>query len=184
MSESRDDVARLSGELAGKAAQVDQLTSLSLRGDATLQDYMASLKVGAGLQYSGCLIGLACQVCVLPDSKHLPLEACCLLAYGCLSSLCLFKSSQAGTLNKKRLYVFCCLCLQSLSAELRARKLEVDDLKAQIEAKDDALAAAGAETNQMHKVKFDSMENSKRKKHILLLCSAGLTLTRVCTWTS
>lgn len=44
------------------------------------------------------------------------------------------------------------LLLQSLSAELRARKLEVDDLKSQIEAKDDALAAAGAETHQMHKV--------------------------------
>ena len=45
-----------------------------------------------------------------------------------------------------------CVYLQSLSADLRARKLEVDDLKAQIEAKDDALAAAGAETQQMHKV--------------------------------
>eukprot|EP00878_Enallax_costatus_P033977 GHUV01037573.1.p1 GENE.GHUV01037573.1~~GHUV01037573.1.p1 ORF type:complete len:180 (+),score=78.49 GHUV01037573.1:608-1147(+) len=85
MSEFRDEVARLSGELAGKTAQVEQLTSLSLRGDATLQDYMASLK--------------------------------------------------------------------SLSADLRARKLEIGDLKAQIEAKDDALAAAGAETQQMHKVR-------------------------------
>lgn len=42
--------------------------------------------------------------------------------------------------------------LQSLSADLRARKLEIEDLKSQIEAKDDALAAAGAETSQMHKV--------------------------------
>lgn len=49
MSESRDEVARLSGELAGKTAQVEQLTSLSLRGDATLQDYMASLKVGGAM---------------------------------------------------------------------------------------------------------------------------------------
>jgi hypothetical protein len=43
--EARGEAARLAGELAARGAEVEQLTSLSLRGDATLQDYMASLKV-------------------------------------------------------------------------------------------------------------------------------------------
>jgi ABC-type enterochelin transport system substrate-binding protein len=46
-AESRAEAARLAGELAARDAEVEQLSSLSLRGDATLQDYMASLKVSA-----------------------------------------------------------------------------------------------------------------------------------------
>jgi hypothetical protein len=49
-AESRAKAARLAGELAARGAEVEQLTSLSLRGDATLQDYMASLKVGRAPQ--------------------------------------------------------------------------------------------------------------------------------------
>jgi hypothetical protein len=47
-ADARAEAARLAGELAARGAEVEQLTSLSLRGDATLQDYMASLKVGGG----------------------------------------------------------------------------------------------------------------------------------------
>lgn len=48
----------------------------------------------------------------------------------------------------------CCpAVLQSLSAELRSLQLELADCRSQLEAKDDALAAAGAETSNMHKVR-------------------------------
>ena len=35
-------------ELEARNHEVDQLTTLSLRGDATVQEYMANLKVGPG----------------------------------------------------------------------------------------------------------------------------------------
>jgi hypothetical protein len=44
-AEARGEVARLTGELAARTAEVEQLSSLSLRGDATLADCMAQLKV-------------------------------------------------------------------------------------------------------------------------------------------
>lgn len=47
-----------------------------------------------------------------------------------------------------------CLCvLQSLSAQLRSRELSLADAEAQLAAKDEALAAAGQETANMHKVR-------------------------------
>ncbi len=39
-------VARHKQELDLRQREVDQLTTLSLRGDATVQEYMAGLKVG------------------------------------------------------------------------------------------------------------------------------------------
>ena len=36
-------------ELEDRAREVDQLTTLSLRGDATVQEYMARLRVGQGM---------------------------------------------------------------------------------------------------------------------------------------
>lgn len=51
-ADARAEAARLAGELAARGAEVEQLTSLSLRGDATLQDYMASLKVRGALMLS------------------------------------------------------------------------------------------------------------------------------------
>jgi hypothetical protein len=44
--------------------------------------------------------------------------------------------------------------LQSLSGEVRSLQLELADARSQLEAKDDALAAAGAETANMHKVRM------------------------------
>jgi hypothetical protein len=42
--------------------------------------------------------------------------------------------------------------LQSLSAQLRSRELSLADAESQLAAKDEALAAAGQETANMHKV--------------------------------
>jgi hypothetical protein len=39
-------VARHKLELGARQQEVDQLTTLSLRGDATVQEYMTGLKVG------------------------------------------------------------------------------------------------------------------------------------------
>lgn len=63
-AESRAEAARLAGELAARSAEVEQLTSLSLRGDATLQDYMASLKVSRSRAWlgGGGLGGVACEL--------------------------------------------------------------------------------------------------------------------------
>lgn len=36
-------------DLDARRSEVEQLTTLSLRGDATVQEYMANLKVGDGL---------------------------------------------------------------------------------------------------------------------------------------
>lgn len=44
--------------------------------------------------------------------------------------------------------------LQSLSAQLRSRELSLADAEAQLAAKDEALAAAGQETANMHKVRL------------------------------
>lgn len=73
-SETRDEVARLAGELAGKTAQVEQLTSLSLRGDATLQDYMASLKVRLAACRSVCLV---CTACDIAETSRLSMMKAC-----------------------------------------------------------------------------------------------------------
>ncbi len=40
------EAGRLSGLLAQRSREVEQLTSLSLHGDATLQEYMTKIKVG------------------------------------------------------------------------------------------------------------------------------------------
>lgn len=46
----------------------------------------------------------------------------------------------------------CLVDLQSLSGQLRSRELSLADAESQLAAKDEALAAAGQETSNMHKV--------------------------------
>lgn len=134
------------------SAEVEQLTSLSLRGDATLQEYMSHLKVcvcvcGGGVRVcvglSPCpqtlcqqLVWLICLrwakshhkhatcLCPLPDTLHHAHDSHCVI----------------------------CKRLQSLSAQLRSRELSLADAESQLAAKDEALAAAGQETSNMHKV--------------------------------
>lgn len=43
-----DVIGQLRAELEVRHQEVEQLTTLSLRGDATVQEYMSNLKVGAG----------------------------------------------------------------------------------------------------------------------------------------
>lgn len=49
------------------------------------------------------------------------------------------------------------LYLQSLAAQLRSRELSLSDAESQLAAKDEALAAAGQETANMHKVRVQSL---------------------------
>lgn len=66
-------VARHKQELDLRQREVDQLTTLSLRGDATVQEYMAGLKVGTGhkarpqhdkaLPFAACMLSWVCAQC-------------------------------------------------------------------------------------------------------------------------
>lgn len=111
---------------------MEQLTSLSLRGDATLQEYMTHLKVRPHVVC--CL--RSCSPCrlltELPPSKH--------------AKLCQHhQHTHGGCLNLTLLRP------QSLSAQLRSRELSLADAESQLAAKDEALAAAGQEMANMHK---------------------------------
>jgi hypothetical protein len=58
--------------------------------------------------------------------------------------------------------------LQSLSAQLRSRELSLADAEAQLAAKDEALAAAGQETANMHKVSLvgSGLQQAPRACHL------------------
>jgi hypothetical protein len=148
-AESRAEAARLAGELAARGAEVEQLTSLSLRGDATLQDYMASLKVGHAPQ-------LCCQYASLSFDMEMRKQAvgdrlCIIAAPHCVSA---YRAYFCGHSNVLLLTYITPAVLQSLSSDVRSLQLELADARSQLEAKDDALAAAGAETANMHKVRM------------------------------
>jgi hypothetical protein len=73
-----------------------------------------------------------------------------------------------------------CLCvLQSLSAQLRSRELSLADAEAQLAAKDEALAAAGQETANMHKVGITRCAYSTPSSCQLMLWLHAWQQTRV-----
>jgi hypothetical protein len=56
LSEAKSARAEAAAQLAAKDAAVEALTTLSLRGDATVQEYMSSVKVGVVWEgRDGCL---------------------------------------------------------------------------------------------------------------------------------
>jgi hypothetical protein len=69
LSEARAAQSEVRAQLAAKEAAVDALTTLSLRGDATVQEYMSNVKVDAAAM--GARFGPSCaRTHRIPASPH------------------------------------------------------------------------------------------------------------------
>lgn len=167
-----DVVSQLRTELEARRQEVEQLTTLSLRGDATVQEYMSNLKVG--WERPPAVLGH----CKRNDSPHeayiAVLDALEFARHArdtdtsTMPNPMVSSRSESGYFGPP---------LQAMSADLRAAEMRIADLISEVAAREDALARASAEAADLRRV-VASLDGERDGLQVRIWCMYAMLCGR------